>query len=348
MLGRARAAASIAAGMCFAAIASVRADTVNTVDGARLVGTIDKVTPKEITLKTQYAGTLTVAMDQVASFATENPLTTQFKDSTTVTGITVLDDQKNMRVASGTLASTGALDQLQASWVAGTPPPPESLFDVRHWVYQLGADLTGKSGNSDERTTNVVGSMALVSKTDELRFYGSYQTAEQDNNQTSDETIGGASYTAFVSGPWGWYVRGEVEKDKFEDIDLRTSLAAGGTWRPISTDVRTLRFWLGLGYRHESYTDNLPSDSSATLDSGVAHSWTLKPWLSLVNSVSYAPQLQHFGNYLIAHDSAFVMPLGASQWSIRLGVHNDYNSYPAPDRDKLDTMWYTRVLLHFE
>ena len=348
MLGPARCAAWIAAWLCFASVASVRADTVNTVDGARLVGTIDKVTPKEITLKTKYAGMLTVAMDQVASFATESPMTTQFKDSTTVTGVTVLDAEKTMRVASGTIASTNPLDNLQASWVAGTAPPPESLFDTRHWVYQLGADLTGKSGNSDERTTNIVGSMALVSKKDELRFYGSYEKAEQDNDETSDQTIGGASYTAFMYDPWGWYVRGEVEKDKFEDLDLRTTVAAGATWRPINTDVRTLRFWLGLGYRHESFTDDLPSDSSATLDSGVAHSWTLKPWLSLVNSVSYAPQLQHFGNYLIAHDSAFVMPIGASQWTVRLGVHNDYNSYPQPDRDKLDTTWYTRVLLRFE
>src|SRR5215468_4232082 len=149
MVGQARSAAWIAAWVCFVSTASVRADTVNTIDGARLVGSIDKVTPKEITLKTKYAGTLTVAMDQVASFATENPMTTQFKDSTTVTGITVLDDQKNVRVANDTLASTSAFDELQASWVAGTRRRPESLFDTRHWVYQLGADLTGKSGNSD-------------------------------------------------------------------------------------------------------------------------------------------------------------------------------------------------------
>jgi hypothetical protein len=56
------------------------------------------VTPKEIVRKTKYAGTLTIAMDQVASFATERPLTTQLTDSTTVTGITLLDEQKTVRV----------------------------------------------------------------------------------------------------------------------------------------------------------------------------------------------------------------------------------------------------------
>src|SRR5262245_21121497 len=58
MLRQVRMTARIAAMVCIAMNAAVHADTVNTVDGARLVGTIDKVTPKEITLKTSYAGTL--------------------------------------------------------------------------------------------------------------------------------------------------------------------------------------------------------------------------------------------------------------------------------------------------
>ncbi len=330
----------------FAATA-VNADVVTTTDGARLTGTIEKVTPKEVELKTSYAGTLTIAMEQVASYSTDAALTTQLKDSTTVTGVTALE-QKTIRVDGASIASSAALDQLQASWVAGTTPPPESLFDTRHWVYQVGVDLTGKSGNSDEQTTNLVTDMRLVSKKDELRFYGSYETAEQDGNKTSDQTIGGASYTAFMYDPWGWYVRGELEKDKFEDIDLRTTLAAGGTWRPINTDDRTLRFWLGLGYRHESYDNDVESDGSATLDSGVAHHWQMKPWLTLDNSLSYAPALDDFDNALITHDSAFSMPVGASRWLLRVGVQNDYNNRPAPGRDHLDTTYYTRLSLKFE
>jgi putative salt-induced outer membrane protein YdiY len=325
------------------------ADVVTTVDGARLTGTINKITPKTVDLKTTYAGTLTVAMDQITSLSTDAALTTQLTDSTTVTGVTVLDEQKTFHVTSGTVASASTLDQLQASWVPGTTPPPESLFDTRHWVYTLGADITGKSGNSDAKSTNILGSMALVSKKDELRFYGSYQTAEQESNQTADETIGGASYTAFMYDPWGWYVRGELEKDKFEDIDLRTTVAAGLTWRPVHTDDRTLRFWLGLGYRHESYDNDVESDGKAMLDSGVSHHWQLKPWLTLDNSLGYSPALDDFGSYLLTHDTSFVMPVGLTgHWTLRLGVHNDYNSDPAPDRDKLDTTWYTRLLLRIE
>jgi putative salt-induced outer membrane protein YdiY len=349
---RRRSVAREAAWICIVsgalASAFATADVVTTTDGARLTGTINKITPKQIELKTTWAGDIVVKMDQVASYNTDAPLTTQYKDSTTVTGVTALDEQKTIRVTGGTLASATALDELQASWVPGTTPPPESLFDTRHWTYQVGVDLTGKSGNSDERTTNLVTDMRLVSKIDELRFYGSYQTAEQDGNKTSDETIGGASYTAYMYEPWGWYVRGELEKDKFEDIDLRTTLAAGGSWRPIHTDERTLSFFLGLGYRHESYDNNVESDGYATLDTGVANHWQLKPWLTLDNSLAYSPALDDFHKSLITHDSSFAMPVGAARWLLRMGVHNDYNNEPAPGRDHLDTTYYTRLLFKFE
>lgn len=341
-------AASIAGLVAALLAVFAHADVVRTIDGARLTGTINKITPKAIVLKTSYAGTLTVAMDQVATVNTDAALTTQLTDKTTLTGVTVIDDEKTIRIASDSLTSTASLGQLQAAWLPNAEPPLESLFDPRHWVYSIGADLAGKSGNSDETTTNLLVDMRLLSKLDELRFYGSYQTAQQDGTDTSDETVAGASYTAFMYDPWGWYVRGELEKDKFEDIDLRTTLAAGLTWRPINSDTRTLRLWLGLGYRNEDYDNGIESSSSATLDSGISHHWLLKPWLVLDNSLSYAPALDDFGSYLLIHDTAFEMPVGAGRWSLRLGLHNDYNSRPAPGRDELDTTYYSRLLLRFE
>ncbi len=127
-----RAALWASAGLCSAAYA----DVVTTVDGARLTGTINKVTPKEIELKTAYAGQLTVTMDQVASFDNRNGVDDAAQGH----------DHRHRRHAARraeeharherhTSSSTAPLGQLQASWVAGAEPPPESLFDTRHWTY---------------------------------------------------------------------------------------------------------------------------------------------------------------------------------------------------------------------
>ena len=65
------------------------------------------------------------------------------------------------------------------------------------------------------------------------------------------------------------------------------------------------------------------------------------------NRLSYAPALDDLGNYLLIHDSALEMPVGASHWTLRVGLHNDYNSDPAPGRDD-STRPATRALLRFE
>jgi len=348
-----RLAASAAALALVAIVASATAlaDVVTTSDGARLTGTIQKITPKTIELKTTYAGTITVTMDQVATVATDAPVTTRLTDETTVTGVTVIDATKTITVKGDAIATTASLDKLKATWPAGTTPPPESGYDAHRWVYTLGADLVGKNGNSDEMTTNIVGDALLVSRVDELKLYGSYQRSKQESKETSDQTIAGASYNAFMYDPWGWYVRGEVERDPFEDIELRTTLAGGLSVRPINTPVHMLRFFLGVGYRNESFSNGDADNSVGTLDAGLSHRWILKPWLTMTNDVTYAPAFDDFGDYLLMQDSAFEMPVGtgsARKWLLRLGLRNDYKSQPADGRENLDTAYYVRLLLRFD
>ncbi|NJN52156.1 MAG: DUF481 domain-containing protein [Gammaproteobacteria bacterium] len=324
------------------------ADTVVTLDGAHLTGTVSMLTPTTLTLDTSYAGTIAVQMSQVQSMQIEESITARLEDDTMVTGVATLNGDGALHIANETLTATTPLSKVRAAWRPGATPPPESgIAAPRRWVYSVGADIVGKSGNSDEMTTNFVGDMALVTKDDELRMYASYQRAETESVETSDESILGASYTAFMYDPWGWYVRGELERDAFEDIDLRTSVAAGLTYRPINTQSRVLRLWSGLGYRHESFESGV-DESSPTLDVGLSHRWIAKPWLTLNNELSVSPSVDDFGDYLFVHDSSMEMPVGASRWLIRLGLRNDYKSKPAPDRDELDTTYYTRLFLRFD
>jgi putative salt-induced outer membrane protein YdiY len=288
-------------------------------------------------------------MDQVKSFDTTAPITTKLTDETTVTGTTVLGEDKVMRITAEGQSTTAGIDRLMASWAPDRTPPPESGYDPRRWIYSVGADIAGKNGNSDEFSSNVIVDLSLVTRFDELRLYGSYKNAEQEGEETSDETIVGATYTAFFNDPWGWYVRGEAERDEFEDIDMRTTLAAGLSWRPINNDVRMLKFFLGAGYRSEAFDDGT-NENSPTLDAGLSHRWTWNPWFEMKNDVTWTPAIDDFGDYLLVQDSAVEMPISKDKrgWILRIGVRNDYKSEPAPDRDELDTTYYTRLLMRLE
>ena len=352
MSGRSRAASIISLVVFVACAANASADVITTIDGARLVGSVQKITPEAIEFKTSYAGVLTVAMDQVTNLATDAPLTSRLSDQTTVTGVTTLDADesaagKSIHIADPTAPTSAPVGQLMASWLPDATPPPES--GVRHWIYTAAVDISGKRGNTDESTKHFIGSASLVSKRDELKLYTSYENDQTDNDETADESIVGATYSVYGEDPWGWYVRGELERDPFEDIDLRATGAGGLSWRPINTKTRTLKFFTGVGYRHEEFKSGIEDNNTTTLDTGLSHRWVLEPWLTMLNELTYAPSIDDFGNYLLSHDSSLELPVGTGRrWLLRIGVRNDYNSDPAPGKDDLDTFYYTRMLLKIE
>ena len=73
--------------------------------------------------------------------------------------------------------------------------------------------------------------------------------------------------------------------------------------------------------------------------------------LKLVNvaRASLGELLEDYRDYRICHESAFEIPIVASEiWKLRLGVMNDYNSRPAENKDYLDTTYFTRLVFSWQ
>ena len=74
-------------GFMMAVSASVLvADTVETRDGARLVGKITGITDKKITLDTTYAGALEINRAEVVGFSTDEPIYVRLENGITISG----------------------------------------------------------------------------------------------------------------------------------------------------------------------------------------------------------------------------------------------------------------------
>ena len=75
----------------------------------------------------------------------------------------------------------------------------------------------------------------------------------------------------------------------------------------------------------------------------------IKDWTKLVSDITYAPSFEDFGDYRVYHESSFEMPLGKSDfWKLRLGVSNEYNSLVVKGNDRLDTTYFSRLVLSWE
>mgnify|MGYP003654999441 FL=1 len=218
----------------------------------------------------------------------------------------------------------------------------------RRWSYEAAIDITGKSGNSDQLGTAASMRATLSGPTDKLQFYTGYNRQETDDTTSSDQFKAGIDYANNFSGKYSWYVRTESGFDRVKDIELYNVSAAGFGYDFIKNAHQTLTGRTGVSYRYEGYETVAAEDvNSAGLDFGLLHTYKFSNGL-MRNELSFVPAFDDFGNYRATHDSYFEMPITAGFWALRIGVSNDYTSQPSPGLEKMDTTYYTRLVLNWK
>ncbi len=116
----------------------------------------------------------------------------------------------------------------------------------------------------------------------------------------------------------------------------------------IKEPLHLLTFRAGLSFRYEGYGDvTQPALKTMGLDFGVNHEWTFTT-SKLVNRLTYVPSFNDFSNFHFTHESFYEIPLANPAWKLRMGVSNDYNSKPGPGIERLDTGYFTRLLLNWK
>jgi putative salt-induced outer membrane protein YdiY len=326
----------------FATIAA-RADVVETKNGARLVGSVTKIEDGKVTLKTDYAGELTIKQSEVTGITTDSPITVRLASGTVLTGkVATEGGAVQISGADGQLSTH--VDKVAATWPAGEEDPAQKALR-RHWSYEAAVDITGKTGNKEQLGTAASARATLKTPQDTLQFYTAYDRQVSDGAKSADQFKAGVDYQNNFSGKKSWYVRDEGGFDRVKDINLYNVAAVGVGYDFIKEAKHTFTGRVGISYRYEGYRNPLNEDvSSAGLDIGINHEWEFTN-AKLVNRISFVPTFSDFGNYRLTHESFYELPLVAPFWKLRLGISNDYNSQPGPGIERLDTMYFTRLVL---
>ena len=328
------------------AAATALADTVETKNGSRLVGTITKIESGDVYLKTDYAGDLVIKQADVSSIATDAPISVRLQSGTVLQG-TVSGDAGTVRVSGGDADMSTTVDQVAATWPAGGEDPQTTALR-RRWAYEAGVDITGKTGNTEQLGTQVSARATLKTAQDTLQFYTAYNRQVAEGIKSADQFKAGVDYQNNFSGRKSWYVRDEGGFDRVKDIDLYNVAAFGLGYDFIKEPKRTLTGRAGISYRYEGYGNPATEDvSGAGLDLGLNHDWELEN-SRIVNRIAIVPTFEDFGNFRLTHESYYEVPLLSPSWKLRMGISNDYNSEPGIGIEKLDTSYFTRLVLSWQ
>jgi putative salt-induced outer membrane protein YdiY len=328
------------------ATATARADVIELADGSRIVGTIELVHEGKATIVTGFAGKLVLDVASIKSVSTDA------KVNVGVTSGDVLVGPVKPAEDGGTVASeVGDINfrvgELSAIWPDGTLSPEARALEPK-WTTTLEAGVISTEGNTD--TLNANGRFDMRRKTSEdlLQFYATVTYAEQDDERSRNEYIGGVYYENNISKKLYWYTRFELEHDEFEDLDIRATAAAGVGYYWVQEEIREFKTRVGAGYRHESYDDG-GSRNDPILDLGYDYRRQLAKWAEFTHGLTYSPNVEDFGEYRVVTDANLIFPIGTEDiWKFKVGVKKEYNSNPASGRDRLDSTFYSNIVLQIK
>jgi putative salt-induced outer membrane protein YdiY len=332
--------------LCVLVTARLAADAVETKNGSRIVGKVTKIDAGSVVVATDYAGPITIKQSEVAAITTDAPVAVRLASGARIDG-KVTSTAGTLQVAgAGATITTTTVDKIIASWPAGGTDPKLAALE-RGWVYEATVDVAGKSGNKNQLGTAAQMRATLAGPIDTFVVYTGYDRQVSDGTKSADQFKAGADYQSNFSGKNSWYVRNEGGFDRIKDIQFYDVAAVGYGYDFIKEAKHTLTARLGLSYRNENYKNPLTPDvNTAGLDVGLNHRFRFDD-SALVNRLSWVPSFKDFANYRFTHESFYETPLANPAWKLRLGVNNDYNSKPGKNVQKLDTGYFTRLVLNW-
>lgn len=320
------------------------ADRIELTDGSVVVGKLLSAEAGKLKVETAFAGTIEIAQNKVKGFSTDEAVNVEVAAGSTVLGTVKMTDAGLVVAASDGQLSTPT-DKVTAVWRQGQDSPA-----VRHlkrsWQYEASLAINGRTGVSEKFAGALAFRATLASAQDKLVFDLAAEKAQDNGVETANRQLAGVDYSSFFSANNVWYARTSIEKDALKELDLRSSTAFGIGRKLKKSDIQDLELRVGLSYLYETYANDTTFDSPG-LDLALIHSYQFKTG-RMNNVLTYTPAFKDFGNYRLHHETSYEMPITASLWKLKTGVMNDYTAIPQPGIDRLDTMYFTSLILNWK
>ena len=314
--GRLQWKATIAQCILLVAIAvlacTARADTVTLQNGDRLTGMIVKSDGKELTLKTDDAGTITLEWPAVRQITSSAPLYVVTPQGTTVGGI-VTTEGTDLVVTP----STGAPERVPLANATAIRSEAEqndyerSLHPGVLQSWEVNSSLGFGLARGNSHTTNLAIGFNAVRGTlhDKLTAYMNSIYASSGlvlapgvaAGVTANDIRGGAMYQHDITPRTFGYGSADFEYNELQFLNLRSIWGAGAGYHVIKSMDTTLDVFAGANYTRESYATGIRRNIAA-LTVGDLFRHQLGKNTTINQTLDIYPELSHLGEYRMALD----------------------------------------------
>jgi putative salt-induced outer membrane protein YdiY len=279
------------------------ADQVVLKNGDRLTGTIVKSDGKELVIKTEFAGEVTVQWSAIQELNSTEPLHVESKEGQTVQG-TVKSEDGKLAVQT---TDKGQVAVAKDSVSLIRNQSEQSVYEQTlhpDWLHSWtgGANVSFALTRGNSETKNLALAFTADRKTlrDHLGLYANSVYATNDApaavpSLTAKALQAGARYDHDISSKIFAFVGGDFQTDQLQQLDLRSVFSGGLGYHLIKSERTTLDLLGGGNYTREKYETFSRNVAGLTL--GEELSTKLGANTALTEKLYFYPDLSETGEY---------------------------------------------------
>ncbi|MDH5173598.1 MAG: DUF481 domain-containing protein [Gammaproteobacteria bacterium] len=306
--------------------------------GSKILGTVTGSRDGVVTIETDFAGTLSINLDKIASLQTSNPVLVQLADQTVIA-------ERPIRIEDELLSIDTATDAGQTyplSELLLVNPEPWELGRGYKWSGLASLAISSQRGNTDTDELDYSLESKWRSKRDRytLRYNGEKDRA--NNATTVDKWYGQGKYDYFFDGPLYGGIQASAEHDKFTDLDLRYLVGPYLGRQFYEEPIFTLSGELGAPYVNEDYIVAEDDDYAAANWSVNASSNYLGGDSRIYFDHRGILSMEDTSDYILNTILGLAFPL---LWSLEASaeLQLDYDAGAVEGVDKLDQTYRFRI-----
>jgi len=332
-----------------------RADQITLKNGDRLSGTVVSSDAKTLVLRTDYADTVTIKWDFVEQLESNQPLYVGTKGGQVIVGPMSTSDGK-FAVATKE-AGTVAVAKADVTFVRNSVEEKKvqaaierlqhpSLADL--WTGGLDSGLGLVRGNSESSNFSLGLNAIRATTRDKITYYTTSAFARSRVNNivatTAQSIAGGVRYDLNLSDKTFAFGTLDLFNDRFQDLDLRTVLGAGGGHHAINNKRTTLDLLVGGAFDREFFTTFNRSSAEVLLGETYTHKFLAST--AFTQAWFFYPNLSSTGNYRSTLSLGLVTKL-TRVLSWQTSFNDFYLSFPPAGKKTNDLLLSTGLRLTF-
>ena len=270
-------------------------------NGDRISGEVKRLERGVLTVKTEWAGTLKIKWDQITGMESEEDMKVYFRDKTNANGVIKMPKEGEVQV----LASEGERKTAKTSEIAGVNIDPDAPDIVGHAA--IGWEKV--DGNTDTESFHYDLDLMVRWLEHRWKLYTDFNWAEADGETNKYNWKVNPTYDYFFSDDLYLSSDALFQRDRFQDLSLRTLVSVGPGWQVFNCDDLKLSVSGGPGYAWERYESIEDRDYPAGRWSVDFSWWPYKKYAEVYHNQLGFQSLDHIEDTTVQTRTGIRIPL---------------------------------------